>query len=113
MDILFSNNKLAKICNSSKERNRKYGSFLGKQLLQRLSELSMCDSLEDMKHIPGARCHELHQNRKGQFAVDLKQPQRLIFEPTNAENCRKEDGGLDWTLIEEITIIEIADYHGN
>lgn len=113
MVILFDDNKLAKICNSSKELNRKYGSISGNKILQRLSELNACDSLADMKHIPGARCHELHENRKGQFAVDLKHPRRLIFKPSNPENCRKADGGLNWALIEEITIIEIADYHGN
>ena len=44
---------------------------------------------------PPERRHELSGNRKGQFAVDLKHPQRLIFEPNHNPLPRRADGGLD------------------
>jgi len=64
-----------------------------------------------MRTLPGARCHELKGNRAGQLAVSLDHPGRLIFEPTKPVP-RREDGGLDWTRVTAIEVIEIVDYHG-
>nr|DAK59360.1 MAG TPA: XRE family transcriptional regulator [Caudoviricetes sp.] len=44
------------------------------------------------------RCHPLLGNRKGQYAVDLVQPFRLVFEQIGAE-------------IRIANILEIVDYH--
>ncbi len=64
-----------------------------------------------MRALPQARCHELLGNRKGELAVDLKHPYRLIFEPANDPIPRKPDGGLDWTQVTAINILEVVDYH--
>jgi len=50
-------------------------------------------------------------DRKGTLAVDLDHPYRLIFEPANDPVPRKPDGGLDWTKITVIRILELRDYH--
>lgn len=47
----------------------------------------------------------------GQLAVDLKHPQRLIFQPDDDPVPRKADGGLDWSLVTRVMILEIVDYH--
>jgi len=39
------------------------------------------------------------------------QPQRLIFEPDHNPVPQKPDGGLDWTQVTRIRVIEITDYH--
>jgi proteic killer suppression protein len=57
------------------------------------------------------RCHELTEDRKGQLSVDLDQPYRLIFEPSNDPIPLKPDGGLDWKQVTEIIIIGIEDTH--
>jgi proteic killer suppression protein len=61
---------------------------------------------------PPERRHELSGNRKGRFAVDLKHPQRLVFEPNHNPLPRGADGGLDLKKINAVTIIEVEDYHG-
>jgi len=79
--------------------------------MQRLQELEAADSLADISRVPPPRCHELIGDRAGQISVDLVQPQRLLFIPANDPVPRAEDGGLDWSKVTEIEIIEIADTH--
>jgi proteic killer suppression protein len=79
---------------------------------QRLGELSDAETLEVMRTIPGARCHELSQNLKGLLAVDLVHPDRLVFKPADDPIPRKPDGGLDWTQVKRIEVVGIGDYHG-
>ena len=85
--------KMAKIRNSEKEMKAKLGPADAKKLQQRLAELQSAETLADMKCLPAARCHELTGDRKGQLAVDLVHPRRLIFEPDQASPPKKENGG--------------------
>ena len=62
--------------------------------------------------IPGG-CHELREDRAGQLAVDVTKNLRLIFRPTEDPPPAKDDGGLDWKAVTAITILEVADYHGD
>jgi proteic killer suppression protein len=57
------------------------------------------------------RCHELAGNRQGQLAVDVKHPQRIVFEPADDPVPRALDGGLDWKRVKRIKIVEVVDYH--
>jgi plasmid maintenance system killer protein len=111
MEINFVSRKLQKACNSEKEMRAKFGKPLAERLQQRLTELKAAETLEDVSRLPPARCHELSQDREGQLAVVLVQPQRLIFEPDHNPVPRKPDGGLDWTQVTRIRVIEITDYH--
>ena len=49
--------------------------------------------------------------RKGEFAVDLKQPFRLVFRPNHDPVPLKTDGGIDLEHITSITIMSVEDYH--
>jgi len=111
MEIHFDARKVQKLCSSEKEMRSKLGTRNAEKLKQRLTELEAAVTLEDMGHVPAARCHELTQDRKGQLAVDLVHPKRLIFEPAHNPIPRKEDGGLDWSKVTEIVIREVVDYH--
>lgn len=111
MEITFISRKLQKVCNSEKEMRARFGKPLAERLQQRLAELRAADTLDDIRRLPPARCHELSQNRKGQLAVDLVHPKRLIFEPDHNPVPRKPDGGLDWSHVTRIRVIEIIDYH--
>lgn len=113
MKITYANNKLAKICNSAKELTRHYGSVCGKLIGKRLQQIDAASSLEVVRAIPQARCHELLGDRQGQLSVDIEHPKRLIFEPNHDPRPIKDDGGLDWTSVTDVIIIEIVDYHGN
>ena len=69
MDITYKNKKIEKVCTDAKMSDRTYG-----------------------------RCHPLTNNRKGQYAVDLVHPYRLVFEKHGNE-------------IQVVHIMEIVDYH--
>lgn len=111
MDITFRNEKLAKIFNSEKNLVREYDSENAKKIKQRMAVLMAATCLEEVPSHPPERKHELSGNRKNQFAVDLKHPQRLIFKPNHNPLPRRADGGLDLKRISAVTIIEVEDYH--
>ena len=111
MDITFKNEKLARIFNSEKNLVREYGSENTKLIKRRMDFLKAAPCLDEVPYRPPERRHELTENRKGQFSVDLKHPYRLIFEPNHSTLPRKTDGGLDLRRITAITIIEVEDYH--
>lgn len=55
--------------------------------------------------------HELKADRDEQISVDVKHPYRLLMIPDHDETPRKPDGGLDWSAISRVTVLEIADTH--
>lgn len=113
MDIIFRNRRIERICNSDQEGRKALGAGRAKRVRRRLDELDAADTLDVMKSLPQARCHELKGDRKGQLSVDLDHPYRLIFEVANEPTPRKPDGGLDWTHVTAIRILEVGiDYHG-
>ncbi len=67
-------------------------------------------NLETMRTLPG-RCHELHGDRKGQLALDLEHPRRLVFVPANDPVPTRAEGGLDWSRVTVVKILEVVDYH--
>ncbi len=112
MDILFGSNKLRKTCTSGAEAVKVYGPQCAKQLRTRLDDMAAAPTMDVLRTLPQVRCHELTGDRKGQLAVDLKHPYRLVFRPANNPVPLKPDGGLDWSQVTAITILEVVDYHG-
>lgn len=98
LDITYKNRKLEKICTDAKTTEKTYGREMAGKIHQRLDEISAIDTVEEMIQFHIGRCHPLTNNRKGQYAVDLIHPYRLVFE-------KKGD------LIQIANIIEIVDYH--
>jgi proteic killer suppression protein len=64
--------------------------------------------LEYLRNQPG-NCHELSQNRSGELGISLDGLFRLVFVPV--EPVMKPDGGLNWSEVYAVEIIEIVDYH--
>lgn len=113
MEIQFRSARVERLFNSSKLLNGKYGDGMTKKIMLRLAALRNAETLADYRAYD-QRCHELKENRKGQIAVDLVHPFRLVFEPLihpDAPPPTKSDGGYDWTKITGIIILEIVDYH--
>ena len=78
------------------------------------NRLAVLRSASNLSLVPSSRPERLHQlsgNRKGQFAVDLVQPQRLVFEPNLDPVPENEEGGIDKYQVTAISIIEVTDYH--
>ena len=90
---------------------RKWGAPAARRVAQRLQELEAATSLEDMRLLPGARCHELVGDRKGQLAAEAGPGLRLILEPDHNPPPTRPDGGLDWSAVEAVEVIELVDYH--
>ena len=111
MEISFSNAKLAKLCNSEKKLRGKHGPRMAALISQRLFELDAADTLEEMRALPGPRCHALSENLSGLIAVDLVHPDRLVFTPNHKPLPARAAGGLDWRLVKKIEIVGIGNYH--
>ena len=109
--ISFQSRKLEKVCGDQILLIKKYGSLRARLITKRLDELEAAVCLEDIRHLPGVRCHELVGDRKGTLAVNLEHPYRLVFEPAQIPIPKKIDGGLNWTIVTEIRILAVEDYH--
>jgi plasmid maintenance system killer protein len=96
---------------SAKEMVRRFGVDQARLIQRRIGEMKAAASLEVLYKLPGPRCHELANNRAGQFSVDLVQPYRLIFEPSERPVPSKSDGGIDLSAVRSVTILEVTNYH--
>jgi toxin HigB-1 len=112
LEILFQTNKLKKDFSNMSSLTRAYGPERADLIQKRLTQLILVVSLAEIRSLPAVRCHELTGDRKGQLALDLKHPYRLIIEPANDPLPLKPDGGLDWAGVTVVRIIEVVDYHG-
>jgi len=113
MEIFFSSQKMQKICSSEKESTRTWGKQNGARVRLCLTQLAAAENLAVMMASPFGRCHPLKGNRRGQFAVDVKHPFRLMFEPAHDPLPLKEDGGLELAQVTRSRVLEIGDYHGD
>ena len=111
MIILFKTSKLEKNLNNQNTMAKKFGLKRANFLKRRLSELAAANTLEDLRNLSPARCHELKGDLKGLLSVDLDQPYRLFFEPANNPLPKKPDGGLDWKKVTMIKIVDVEDPH--
>lgn len=98
MEITYKNNKIRKICTDIKVAEKTYGAQMAEKIDMRIGEISASDTVEMMIQFRIGRCHPLTQNRKGQYAMDLVHPYRLVFEKNGNE-------------IQIANILEIVDYH--
>ena len=98
MEITYKNNKIRKICTDIKVAEKTYGAQMAEKIDMRIGEISASDTVEMMIQFRIGRCHPLTQNRKGQYAMDLVHPYRLVFEKNGNE-------------IQITNILEIVDYH--
>jgi proteic killer suppression protein len=110
MEIAFATPRLQRRFESEKELRRAYGRDSAKKIMTRIADIEAATSLEEFRRLPG-RCHELGGDRQGQLALDLAGGKRLVFEPNHNPAPVKEDGGLDWSLVEAVRVIEVVDYH--
>lgn len=54
----------------------------------------------------------LKGDHAGILALDLKHPQRLLFEPAHDPVPTRPDGGLEWDAVTAVRILRVEDYHG-
>lgn len=98
LDITYKDSKIKRVCTDAKVADRVYGDKMSEKIHMRIDEISAADTVEEMIKYRIGRCHPLSNNRKGQYAVDLVHPYRLVFEKRG-------------NIIQIAHIVEIVDYH--
>ena len=99
MDIRYRTKWLERCCTDYNYAKKKYGVITAEDLKYCINVIRSFDSVETLVKLNIQRCHPLHQNRRGQYAMDLEHPLRLIFE--------KDDEGN----VHIVKIVDITDYH--
>ncbi len=98
LEITYKTKKIERICTDAKTAEKTYGRKMAEKIQQRMQEIQSVDNVEIMVKYHIGRCHPLKNNRKGQYAVDLVHPYRMIFNIIGDE-------------IQIVRILEIVDYH--
>jgi len=111
MRIYYEHRQLQKATSEYRAAVREWGNENASKLFRLIQQLQAASTLSEMYNVPGARFHSLTGDRKGQFAMDLKHPKRLIIKPTEPVP-RTPDGGIDVSRVIEILVIKVEeDYH--
>jgi proteic killer suppression protein len=110
MDITFASSKLEKIFNAERLLKKEYGEN-GRVIMRRMILLRAAKNLAEIPSVKPERCHPLKGNRKGQYAVDLKHPYRLVFNIQNNPIPLLDDDGVDLAKVDAIKILSVEDYH--
>jgi len=111
VEIRFSSRGLERTFNDATRMVRAYGKQMATVIQNRMAVLQNVVHLGKVPTEKPIRCHQLKQDRAGQFAVDLVQPYRLIFRPDHNPVPTLKDGGIDLTAVTAIEIIDVTDYH--
>lgn len=98
IEIHYRTTKLKKVCQNAEVATKEYGNEMAEKIHMRIDQISAADNVEMLVRHRIGRCHGLQGDRKGQYAMDLVHPYRLIF--------IKEDSHTVSVRIEEI-----EDYH--
>ena len=110
MNITFADNKLRKYANDNRLAVRKMGALRARLYQRRLEDIADAESFAELKELPG-NYHQLTENRKDQWACDLDQPYRLIFEPSEEPIPKDHHGNQILIEIKSLEILEIENYH--
>ena len=80
LKISYKTNSLERVCTNYLMAQRKYGERMATLIHQRVDQLHAADSVEILVQYSIGRCHPLEGDRKGEYAMDLVHPHRLVFE---------------------------------
>lgn len=98
VDITYKSKKLEKECTNRAICRKKHGDKMAKVIFMRIDQISAATFVEELVVNKIGRCHALIGERDRQYAIDLMQPYRLIFEKHG-------------DTIQIANILEIVDYH--
>lgn len=90
--------RLQQICEDAGTAIKAYGEEMARRIHMRIDQIGSADSVEQLVRYRIGRCHPLTGNRKGQYAMDLVHPYRLVL------------AGIDDSSV-KIRIEEVTDYH--
>lgn len=108
LHILIEGKANRDLCESATTADRKLGRKCAKSLRKRLADLAAARSVSELV---AGHPHPLRGDRKGQFAINLEGGRRLVFRPTEEPPPLSADDAVDWSRVDNITIVFIGDYH--
>lgn len=79
MEVRFRTRKLQSHYERSGEAVKAYGEAVARKYIQRVNLIKAARDVDELKRLPGLRCHQLKGERLGQWAVNLTEFRRLIF----------------------------------
>lgn len=95
MEIKFRTRLLEKCYLKHEKAIKAFGDQVARKYIQRIDIIKQIKSFDELRRLPGLRCHPLTGNRQGQFAIDLTGFYRLIF--------KLEGERLEIVYIEEVS----------
>lgn len=111
MEIFFKSSKLRKTMSSKALLVREFGKENARVIMRRLVVLDAAECLAEVPTKRPERCHALTGKQKGQYAVDVKHPYRILLQPANDPISLLEDGSVDLERVTSIRILGVEDYH--
>jgi len=100
VEIRFRTRKLEKQYINHHEAEKAYGKDIARKYIQRINIIRHTRNIDELKKLPGLRCHSLKGNRQGQWAVNLTGFYRLIFT-------------LEGNFLEIVCIEEVSKHYGD
>ena len=79
MDVNFRTRKLRKQYEDYQETEKAYGKDVARRYIQRVNIIKQARDIDELKKLPGLRCHPLRGDREGQWAIKLTGNYRMIF----------------------------------
>ena len=79
MEITFRTRQLERCYLQSQFAVRTFGDVVARKYVERVNIIKLSKSIDDLKKLPGLRCHQLAGDRAGQWAINLTGFYRLIF----------------------------------
>jgi proteic killer suppression protein len=109
--ITFKTAKLQRIFNSHRNLVREYGEQNAARIAVRMAVLLQAPNLAAVPTGKPDRGHELKGNRRGQFAVDIVQPHRLVFRVSRDSSTQRQGRRIELGQVTAIEILGVEDYH--
>jgi proteic killer suppression protein len=79
LEFKFKTKHLKKCYEEHQRAVREFGEDVARKYIQRINLIGSTPDFDQLKSLPGLRCHALTGNRQGQYAINLNGFYRLIF----------------------------------
>lgn len=112
MLVSYATTKLLKLCTTQQKLVKTFGKQCAEEIEDRITTLMAMPTLAGIPVCLPERRHKLDGKRKGQWAVDAHGGVRVCFTPANDPLPLCADGSVDLTLVTEVEIVFVGDYHG-
>jgi len=108
MNVDYQGDTIRALCLESKKAIRVLGTESARKLQRRLSDLR---AARNVLELPAGRPHPYTGKGEKRFSLDLAGGDRMLFIPTEDPPPRKDDGGIDWAVVTDVTVVFLGDNH--